>query len=374
MALFDVIKYEGRNDTLVFKHPTVDFNVKTQLIVHENQEAIVLMNGEATGLYTPGRYELESENLPGVKHVVALFSGGELANHCEVYFFNKLIFSNIPWVMSAVDIQDSAMCNYYSFRGQGFFKVTIQSSAELFKIMGQADFFTVSDLKDYFRERITSVAKEVLSYAMTHEGLSYGEINSHLSRLSDEVFKRITPDFSQIGLKLEEFRFDAVDIEKDKQYDDHRNQLGERIGQKIEGRSYGEKRMYDVLEAQANNHGVSGTMGAMGAGAGYGMAMGQVYNGMVGSGFNAAFNQQGQAVDPSAQAAAGMVRPHPVRPSESAYLKCRSCGENIEPNWKCCPYCGAETSVQRRCPACGEMLPDSANAKFCPVCGTKIKE
>ena len=57
MAIIDVIKYEGSNDVLAFKHPTVDFNRKAQLIVHENQEAIVLMNGEAAGLYTPGRYD-----------------------------------------------------------------------------------------------------------------------------------------------------------------------------------------------------------------------------------------------------------------------------------------------------------------------------
>ena len=81
MAIIDVIKYEGSNDVLVFKHPTVDFNRKAQLIVHEKQEAVVLMNGEAVGLYAPGRYDLESKNLPGVKHFVALISGGELANH-----------------------------------------------------------------------------------------------------------------------------------------------------------------------------------------------------------------------------------------------------------------------------------------------------
>ena len=41
--VIDVIKYEGGNTTLIYKHPTTDFNLGTQLIVHESQEAIFFM-------------------------------------------------------------------------------------------------------------------------------------------------------------------------------------------------------------------------------------------------------------------------------------------------------------------------------------------
>ena len=43
MSLIDVIKYEGDNQTFVWKHPEEDFNTGSQLIVHEAQEAIFLM-------------------------------------------------------------------------------------------------------------------------------------------------------------------------------------------------------------------------------------------------------------------------------------------------------------------------------------------
>lgn len=374
MAIIDVIKYEGTKDVIVFKHPTVDFNRKAQLIVHENQEAIVMMNGEAAGLYRPGRYNLVSKNLPGVKHLVALFSGGELANHCEVYFFNKLIFSNIPWVTSPMDIQDTTIGNYFTFRGQGYFKVTIKNSMDLFKIMGQIDYFTISDLKEYFSERITSTAKEILSIAMVQEGLSYGEINSHLSTLSERVFERISVDFSEIGLNLVECEFESVNIEKNAAFNTHCELLGERKAQEIVGYTDKEKRMFDVLEAQAHNQGVAGSMGAIGAGAGFGMAMGQVYNGMVGNGINNAFgNQPDQTIDPIVHATSGVVRPHKTKQAESGSWQCPSCREKIEPHWRCCPYCGAEISSTRKCPSCGEWLPSNIEFKFCPSCGTKIK-
>lgn len=41
----DVIKCEGDNTTFIWKHSCEDFNSLTQLIVHESQEAIFMMNG-----------------------------------------------------------------------------------------------------------------------------------------------------------------------------------------------------------------------------------------------------------------------------------------------------------------------------------------
>ena len=59
----DIIKYEGDNSTFVWKHPCEDFNSMTQLIVHESQEAIFFMNGEALDLFGPGRHTLETQNI-----------------------------------------------------------------------------------------------------------------------------------------------------------------------------------------------------------------------------------------------------------------------------------------------------------------------
>ena len=64
MALVDIIKYEGDNSTFVWKHPCEDFNSLTQLIVHESQEAVFFMNGQALDLFGAGRYTLETQNIP----------------------------------------------------------------------------------------------------------------------------------------------------------------------------------------------------------------------------------------------------------------------------------------------------------------------
>lgn len=59
----DIIKYEGDNSAFIWKHPCEDFNLLTQLIVHESQEAIFMMNGQALDLFGVCRYTLETQNL-----------------------------------------------------------------------------------------------------------------------------------------------------------------------------------------------------------------------------------------------------------------------------------------------------------------------
>lgn len=93
----EVIKYEGDNSTFIWKHPCEDFNTTTQLIVHESQEAVFFLNGQALDLFGPGRYTLETQNVPLLRKLINIPTGGETAFHCEVYFVNKTEQMAIRW-------------------------------------------------------------------------------------------------------------------------------------------------------------------------------------------------------------------------------------------------------------------------------------
>ena len=67
LHIIDVIKYEGGNDTFVWKHGCEDFNNGSQLIVHETQEAVFFANGAIAATFGPGRYTLDSENYIFIK-------------------------------------------------------------------------------------------------------------------------------------------------------------------------------------------------------------------------------------------------------------------------------------------------------------------
>ena len=79
MAISEVIKYEGDNETFVWKYPLEDFNATTQLIVHESQEAIFFMNGQALDLFGAGRYTLETQNIPLIGKLLNRATGGQNA-------------------------------------------------------------------------------------------------------------------------------------------------------------------------------------------------------------------------------------------------------------------------------------------------------
>ena len=90
-----IIKYEGSNDVLVWKHPEEDFNTHSNLIVHESQEAILFKNGQALDLFGPGRHILSTENIPLLRRIINIPTNGETPFHCEVYFINKVDISFI---------------------------------------------------------------------------------------------------------------------------------------------------------------------------------------------------------------------------------------------------------------------------------------
>lgn len=369
MAIIDVIKYEGSKDVLVFKHPIEDFNKKAQLIVHEKQEAIVFMEGVAGKAYGPGRYELTSKNIPGLKHIVSLFSGGELANHCEVFFLNKGLLANIHWITSPMKIQDHTLQAYYPFQAQGFFSVKISDYKALFDIASTSVECTVEDLQNYFLLIISAISKEVVSTAMVQRGLSYGEVNSFLSQFSTIIKELVEPDFNKIGLALERFVVEGINDSGNDLLTEQNEVLVERGRQAILGYDYVTRRTLDVAEAQANNQGGSGVAASAVSGAMFGMGVGQVYNGVVANAVNRVFNNNGvpgsmQHVDPNA----GIVKPHEL--DDLNIKTCKHCGAKIEGNWKYCMNCGKSLSDEYKCPVCGEKI--TKGAHYCNNCGTEI--
>ena len=96
-GLASVIKYEGDNVTFIWKHPIEDFNYGSQLIVHESQEAIFFRDGQALDLFGPGRYTLETQQLPLFEKIYQLPTDAEQTFHSEVYFINKTVQMAIKW-------------------------------------------------------------------------------------------------------------------------------------------------------------------------------------------------------------------------------------------------------------------------------------
>ncbi len=72
-----IIKFEGPADVLAWKHPAEDFNTSSQLIVHESQEAVLFKNGQAMDVFGPGRHTLDTDNIPLLRRMISIPTGGK---------------------------------------------------------------------------------------------------------------------------------------------------------------------------------------------------------------------------------------------------------------------------------------------------------
>jgi membrane protease subunit (stomatin/prohibitin family) len=170
MAIASIIKYEGGNDTFVWKHPCEDFNTATQLVVHESQEAVFFKDGVAYDSFGPGRYTLIADNLPRLRTVIgSLFGGADKTPfHCEVYFVNKVDVMTNKWHTNhSIPVQDPMYKILLDVNASGQYGIKIEN-AKLFltKLMGTTQTFTTATLNEYFSSLLITRIKDYLAKTM----------------------------------------------------------------------------------------------------------------------------------------------------------------------------------------------------------------
>lgn len=216
------IKYEGGNNTLVFKHPVEDFSTGTQLTVHESQEVVFFRDGQALDLLTAGRHTLETHNLPLMNSIYKLPTGNTKGVfHAEVYFINLTTFMGIKWgTDTKVRVFDPMSGMHVSIGASGEFNIRVCDSRRiLLKLVGTTNGLIVtpektseehiaaepSALTGYFRSLIITKVKSYLANAIKEEQISILEIDAQLERLSDALGRHINEGLEEYGLTMPEF-------------------------------------------------------------------------------------------------------------------------------------------------------------------------
>ena len=307
MKIVDLIKYEGTNSNFVYKYEGEDFNTMSQLIVHESQEAILFLNGQALDLFGPGRHTLETQNIPLLRRLINIPTGGKSPFHCEVYFINKTEQMSIKW---GTDSQVQYMEPTYNFPlkigASGEMTLRVEDSRKLLvKIVGTENRLDQAALVQMFRAFLMAKIKPYLAQTMQNSGFGIFEVDSHMGVISETLHKQLMPDFTEYGLALERFFVTTiVKPDGDKAYEKFRDihirqysdvaeaQLRQKIGiidqqtsadkmviesvaiakkRVQEGYSYQDERGFDVSEKVAQNEGAGNFTSA---GIGLGMMSG----------------------------------------------------------------------------------------------------
>ena len=212
VKIANIIKYEGDNTTFIWKHPCEDFNALTQLIVHESQEAIFMMNGQALDLFGPGRYTLETQNIPLIGKALNISTGGQTPFHCEVYFINKTEQMAIKWgTDSNVQFMEPTFNFPLAIGASGEMSLRVNDSRKLLiKLVGTEDFLGQAGLTRYFRAFLMTRVKSYIAQVIQQQKINIFEIDAHLNELSAALMKLLQPDFDDYGIALERFFLTTV--------------------------------------------------------------------------------------------------------------------------------------------------------------------
>ena len=384
----EIIQYEGDNQTLIWKHPCEDFTTTTQLIVHESQEAILFMNGQALDLFGPGRHTLETQNIPLLRKFINLPTEGKTPFHCEVYFINKVEQMAIRWgTDSKVQFIEPTYKFPLSIGASGEMSLSVADSRKLLiKLVGTEVLFNAEQLIIYFRSILMIKVKPYLAQTMRNKEISIFEIDEKLELLSAEIHKRLQNDFLDYGIRLNRFYITTiVKPDGDSQYEKfkelHFRQYADIAEAKLrqqtdviyaqteaqkvvidsqaqatkrlqEGYTYQQERRFDVAQDAARNEAI-GEFSNMGIGLGMMAGVGSTVGGVVSNAVTDAFPTF-----------------NTMQSSQSVNNKfCTHCGAELLPTAAFCDQCGTPQANENICSNCGFEFTKPGN--FCPKCGRK---
>lgn len=307
-GIIQVIKYEGDNSTFIWKHPDEDFNIGSQLIVHESQEAVFFLDGQALDLFGPGRYTLHTQNIPLLGKVVNIAAGGQSPFHCEVYFINKTEQMGIKWgTDSKVNYLDPNYNDYpFPVGASGQMSLRVEDSRKLLiKLAGTVPKLSQTTLVSYFQAPMMMKIKTYLPKVLSQRAVPIFDVDRYMSEFSAELHNMLSQDFADYGVKICQFWINAiVKPESDPLYCKLRELRGNQITEiegaqlqqrvdiihqqteaqkisiqaqalaqkrQVEGYTYQQEKAYGVASRLAENEGIGSLSNA---GFGLGMASG----------------------------------------------------------------------------------------------------
>ena len=178
------------------------------------------MNGQALDLFGPGRYTLETQNIPKLGKFLNRTTGGDTPFHCEVYFINKTVQMSVKWgTDSKVRFIEPNFGVPIEIGASGEMNLMVSDARKLLiKIVGTTNGIAWDDrsggftksLSASFRPLISTAVKTNLSSCIKSQNINILEVDESLGLLSDVLRRNILPGFEEYGLTIPEFYVTTV--------------------------------------------------------------------------------------------------------------------------------------------------------------------
>lgn len=291
MALVDILKYEAPDDSIfVWKHPSNQIKIGSQLIVGEGQQAIFVKGGQALDCFDPGTHTLVTGNIPLIDKLINLPFGGDTPFSAEVWFVNTTVKRDLKWgTPSPIPLMDATLGFPVSARAFGKWGAKIDDVRSFVtQVVGTQSGASSDKIHSYFIGQIVQSFSKFLSGVIARGEASILQVSALMTELSNEASRDISDELSKFGVNLVNFNIESINIpdeEMTKIQDVFAKTLEAKELSKIEvGGAFAAVKSFEVLNNAATNQS-DGSLGAM-LGAGIGLGAGLPIGGQLGQQLN----------------------------------------------------------------------------------------
>ena len=198
----DVIDWsEDGSDTLVWRFERQGNAIKwgAQLIVREGQQAVFVNEGRIADAFGPGRYRLETRNLPLLTSLLALPTALESPFKAEVLFVATRQFTDRKWGTRHPLILRDPELGPIRLRGFGSYSLRVADPIQLIReLSGSNPHFSVEQISEQLRNLITSRLADLLGDSRQ----PVLDLASRYDELAAALRNRLAAEWAGYGLEL----------------------------------------------------------------------------------------------------------------------------------------------------------------------------
>ena len=198
----DVIDWsEDGSDTLVWRFERQGNAIKwgAQLIVREGQQAVFVNEGRIADAFGPGRYRLETRNLPLLTSLLALPTALESPFKAEVLFVATRQFTDRKWGTRHPLILRDPELGPIRLRGFGSYSLRVADPIQLIReLSGSNPHFSVEQISEQLRNLITSRLADLLGDSRQ----PVLDLASRYDELAVALRNRLAAEWAGYGLEL----------------------------------------------------------------------------------------------------------------------------------------------------------------------------
>jgi membrane protease subunit (stomatin/prohibitin family) len=359
-----IARPDASKGQIVYKWPDTTIRKFTQLTVEADELAVFFRDGRVVGTFPPGRYTLDSTQIPFLGILVDAASGGNLFK-TEVYFIGTHEFPNLPFGGVVDNVVDAETSLAVGLRVYGDYALkVVDPQALIVNLVGSQNLSTNDQITDWLREMVLKTLRtDVVSHITANQWPILG-IAAHTVEIESDTLAAVQEHVKSYGVQIARMGNFTISLS-----DEDAATL----------KNYRRDVSYTKLAGGFTQYGAGAALRGIGEGAAKGESgAGNAALLGIGVGLSNLFGAAAQSPAAPPQAPAPPpAAPAPPQAAPAAAqvaaegIPCTQCGTASRPGAKFCAECGAPLApAPAHCSSCGtEVAPGS---KFCPACGTKL--